>query len=95
MKVLSANVQRVPQNTDEQASYVALFSGVGVSYLPAANAEQKAHDIALLLLLQLFEVLVGAHLCEMILANARNLRRLDSGRQERCGRRIRCRNRRL
>ena len=65
MKVLSANVQRVPQNTDEQASYVALFSGVGVSYLPAANTEQEAHDIALLLLLQLLEVLVGAHLCEM------------------------------
>ena len=34
------------------------------AYLPAANAEQKAHDIALLLLLQLLEVLVGAHLCE-------------------------------
>jgi hypothetical protein len=50
--------------TDE-ASYVALFSGVGVSYLPAANTEQEAHDIALLLLLQLLEVLVGAHLCEM------------------------------
>jgi hypothetical protein len=41
------------------------FSGVGVSYLPAANAEQKAHHIALLLLLQLLEVLVGAHLCKM------------------------------
>lgn len=33
-----------------------------VAYLPAANAEQEAHDIALLLLLKLLEVLVGTHL---------------------------------
>ena len=32
------------------------------AYLPAANAKQKSHDIALLLLLQLFEILVGTHL---------------------------------
>ena len=34
----------------------------GLAYLPAAHAEQEAHDIALLLLLKLLEVLVGAHL---------------------------------
>jgi len=44
-------------------------SGVGMAYLPAANAKQEAHDIALLLLLELLEILVGAHLCVM-LANA-------------------------
>lgn len=33
------------------------------AYLPAANAEQKAHNIALLLLRELLEILVGAHLC--------------------------------
>ena len=60
-----------PKTQTNEASYVALFSGVGVSYLPAANTEQEAHDIALLLLLQLLEVLVGAHLCkDAILANA-------------------------
>lgn len=53
-----------PKTQTAEASYVAL-SGDGVSYLPAANAEQEAHDIALLLLLELLEVLVGAHLCEM------------------------------
>ena len=37
-------------------------SWICVSYLPAANAEQEAHDIALLLLLQLLEILVGTHL---------------------------------
>lgn len=66
MKVLSANVQRVPQDTDGRSVLCRSFSGVGVSYLPAANAEQEAHNIALLLLLQLLEVLVGAHLCEML-----------------------------
>ena len=35
---------------------------VGVSYLPAAHAEQEAHNIALLLLLKLLEVLVRTHL---------------------------------
>lgn len=35
---------------------------VGMAYLPAAHAEQEAHDIALLLLLQLLEILVGTHL---------------------------------
>jgi hypothetical protein len=64
MKVLSANVQRVPQDTNGRSVICRSFSGDYVSYLPAANAEQKAHDIALLLLLQLLEVLVGAHLCE-------------------------------
>lgn len=44
-------------------SYAARGVGVvGFSYLPAANAEQKAHDIALLLFGELLEVLVGAHL---------------------------------
>jgi hypothetical protein len=33
-----------------------------LAYLPAAHAEQEAHHIALLLLLKLLEVLVGAHL---------------------------------
>ena len=47
------------------------FSSEGVrSYLPAANAEQEAHDIALLLLLQLLEVFVGAHLEVVVSANA-------------------------
>lgn len=36
------------------------------SYLPAANAKQEAHDIALLLLLQLLEILVGTHLCTVV-----------------------------
>lgn len=35
---------------------------VGSSYLPAAHAEQEAHHIGLLLLLELLEVLVGTHL---------------------------------
>jgi len=38
------------------------------AYLPAANAEQEAHDIALLLLRELLEVLVGAHLWAKVLA---------------------------
>ena len=37
-------------------------SYLGLAYLPAAHAEQEAHDIALLLLLKLLEVLVSAHL---------------------------------
>ena len=45
------------------------YSGFDMAYLPAANAKQEAHDIALLLLLELLEVLVGAHLWVM-LANA-------------------------
>lgn len=32
------------------------------THLPAANAKQEAHDIALLLLLKLLEILVGTHL---------------------------------
>lgn len=56
------------------------FSGDGVSYLPAANAEQEAHNIALLLLLQLLEVLVGAHLCEKFLVSQwSDISRLGSG----------------
>lgn len=39
---------------------------VGVSYLPAAHAEQEAHYIALLLLLKLLEVLVGTHLWPLL-----------------------------
>merc|ERR1712230_27034 len=35
---------------------------VQLAELPAANAEQKAHNIALLLLRELLEILVGAHL---------------------------------
>ena len=38
----------------------------GLAYLPAAHAEQEAHHIALLLLLKLLEVLVGAHLGEVL-----------------------------
>lgn len=33
------------------------------THLPAANAKQEAHDIALLLLLKFLEILVGTHLC--------------------------------
>jgi hypothetical protein len=90
MKVLSANVQRVPQDTNGRSVICRSFSGDGVSYLPAANAEQKAHDIALLLLLQLLEVLVGAHLCENsckpMLRVFGRLRRGDSGRRNRLSR---------
>ena len=35
---------------------------VQLTVLPAANAQQEAHDIALLLLGQLLEVLVGSHI---------------------------------
>ena len=35
----------------------------GLAYLPAAHTKQEAHHIALLLLVELLEVFVGAHLC--------------------------------
>lgn len=42
---------------------VALQSAICRStYLPAANAKQEAHDIALLLLLKLLEIFVSTHL---------------------------------
>ena len=41
-------------------------SWVVVAYLPAAHAEQEAHHIALLLLLKLLEVFVGAHLVKVL-----------------------------
>jgi hypothetical protein len=40
----------------------ALCRSFGQTHLPAANAKQEAHDIALLLLLELLEILVGTHL---------------------------------
>lgn len=70
--VLSANVQRVRSRhrliTARSWRPLCRSGGCIGPYLPAAHAKQEAHNIALLLLLQLLEVLVGAHLCEEMLA---------------------------
>lgn len=38
-------------------------NGRQLAELPAANAQKEAQDIALLLLVQLFKILVGTHFC--------------------------------
>ena len=45
---------------------ICCSGGRVLAYLPAAHTEQEAHDIALLLLLKLLEVFVGAHLCSLV-----------------------------
>lgn len=64
--VLSANVQRVRSRHRRlrriDVAAICRSWGLLLAYLPAANAKQKFHHIALLLFLKLLEVLVGAHL---------------------------------
>ena len=50
------------QSTGNNLSIALCRSWLWMAYLPAANAEQEFHYIALLLLVKLLEVLVGAHL---------------------------------
>ena len=45
---------------------IAICRSRWCAYLPAAHAKQEFHHIALLLLLKLLEVLVGAHLVEVL-----------------------------